>query len=426
MSTAPASRQFAAAAAPTWILLLIVAVPQLGLTLINPSNATIAAEFGVPITTVELTLTVYMLGYASSTYVAGTLADRFDAARLQALGLLLFALASVAAAVAPSILVLGIARFIQAFGGTSATVLCRIIVARRYPAHSRISVLASLSMVVSLTPSLSPLVGGVLAMVLPWRALFIILAVFSLALVPVTWWLLGQARPENPALPTISQGMAAIRAALADRGFRYHLTGISLVWMTYFGFISVSSTIMQYHFGQGPVAYGLLMTVPALGYVGGSLVLKRSHDVEQTVVTSVVIGALGMVGTALLAGLFTALNIGMTVDSSSGKAVAVAASTAAEWYGAPLAIVVVLSVTFFGVGATIPYNHAGLLDVRVPFPGVAAGLFFFLQMAAGAGTGWVLGAFVLPTVPALLLALLIPYAVWVWVLLRHMRLARRG
>ncbi|MDK6260533.1 MFS transporter [Corynebacterium frankenforstense] len=167
-----------------WILLLVVMVPQLGLTLANPSNTAIAGELGTSVAAVEATLTVYMVGYAVSMFVSGTLADRFDATRLQAVGLGLFAAGFVLAALAPTVAFLGFSRFLQALGGTSTTVLCRIIVQRRYPANRRISLLTSMSMVISLTPSLSPLVGGLAAQVLDWRALFLVLAVFAVALVP--------------------------------------------------------------------------------------------------------------------------------------------------------------------------------------------------------------------------------------------------
>ena len=49
-----------------WILLLVVMVPQLGLTLANPSNTAIAGELGTSVAAVEATLTVYMIGYAVS------------------------------------------------------------------------------------------------------------------------------------------------------------------------------------------------------------------------------------------------------------------------------------------------------------------------------------------------------------------------
>ncbi|MBC3186915.1 MFS transporter [Corynebacterium sp. zg-331] len=267
----------------TWILLLIVMAPQLGLSLINPANSAIAADLGAPLDRVEATLTAYMAGYALSMVASGTLADRFDARRLQSLGLALFALGGLLAALAPNLAALGAGRFLQALGGTSATVLCRIIVQRHYPASARVGVLASMSMVISLTPAMSPLAGGVLSQFAPWRTLFLLTAAFALALIPTIELTLHPAPPEHPALPSPGEVGRALSQALHDRGFRWYACHICLVWMTYFGFIQSSSSLLQHHLGQSALAYGALMAVPALGYLAGSVMVKRAASVDSAV-----------------------------------------------------------------------------------------------------------------------------------------------
>ncbi len=366
----------------TWVLLLIVMVPQLGLTLINPSNGTISADLETTISSVEATLTVYMVGYATSMFIAGTLADRFDASKVQQFGLLFFALGCLLAAASSSVVVLAVARFLQALGGTSATVLCRIIVQRRFPSSSRVGVLTSMSMVISLTPSLSPLVGGLLAEVLPWRLLFGILAAFAGVLIALTQLLLGPAMPERPTFPSPGMFGSAVREALGNRLFRWYAAAISLVWMTYFGFVNSSTTILQEFLGQSPVAYGALMAVPAGGYLLGSMLVKRATDTYRAVKMGITMGALGIVGTVV---------VSLTSLSQN-----------------PLAIVLAVSATLVGVGAVIPFTQAGLLDLDLSYPGVSAGMFFFLQMAAGAAFGGLLRAFPLTSVATMLMTLMVP------------------
>lgn len=370
----------------TWILLLIVMAPQLGLSLLNPANSTIAADLGIPLNQVEFTLTLYMSGYALSMFLAGTLADRFDARRLQSLGLALFALGSLICAAAPNIAVLGAGRFLQALGGTSATVLCRIIVQRHYPAEARVGVLASMSMMISLTPALSPLVGGALSQVAPWRMLFLFTAIFAVALIPLLELLLAPATPTNPSRPSARQYAHAITQALSNKHFRWYARCICLVWMTYFGFIHSSSTLLQSMLGQSSLAYGALVAIPALGYLCGSLMVKRSASLNQAmtraVTRAIACGA---------AGLLLSVGAGLLAH--------------------PLALVISLAVAFVGVGAVIPYAQAGLLGVRTTYPGLSTGFFFFLQMASGALYGVVLSTLAPATVPALLAAILLPQAV---------------
>ncbi|MBP3089088.1 MFS transporter [Corynebacterium sp. sy017] len=366
----------------TWILLLIVMVPQLGLTLVNPSNMAIAADLSTGLSQVEATLTVYMVGYAVSMFVSGTLADRFDATRLQAAGLLLFVVGCVVAALAPTVLVLAVGRFLQALGGTSATVLTRIIVQRRYPASARVGVLTSMSMVISLTPSLSPLAGGLLSEIMPWRVLFVLLAVFAVCLIPMIMLLLGAAAPEHPVLPSPKQFMGALANALGNKKFLWNAAAISFVWMTYFGFINSSTTILQGLLGQSEIRYGVFMAIPAIGYLAGSLLVKKARDIVAVLRVVMVIGALG-IGAAFLG----------------------------AWGGVvnnPGVLVGIMAVVFLGVGATIPFTQANLLELDVAYPGVAAGLFFFLQMASGAAYGTVVRALDLGTVASFVMVLMVP------------------
>ncbi|KQB84842.1 Multidrug resistance protein MdtL [Corynebacterium lowii] len=387
----------------TWVLLLIVMAPQLGLSLVNPANSTIAEQLGVPLSQVEATLTVYMAGYALSMFLSGILADRYDARRLQSLGLGLFAAGGLLCALAPSLGWLAAGRFLQALGGTSATVLCRIIVQRRYPADTRVGVLASMSMVISLTPALSPLVGGLLSQVAPWRVLFLCTSAFALLLIPAIEFLLGPAAPENPGLPTRRAFTQALLGAIKNRDFRWYACCICLVWMTYFGFIHSSSTMLQHLLGQSALAYGALMALPALGYLAGSLMVKRAGKrsgmsnaaLNKAVTRAFIIGSLGLVLTGALAA-----TLALTGTGTSTSAAATSTATTGLASATSLALVACLAIAFVGVGAAIPYAQAGLLGLSLPYPGLVTGFFFFLQMASGALYGVLLSALGLTSVPA--------------------------
>ena len=115
------SRKFTRGAMLT--LLLVVMAPQLGLSLITPSFSEMALDLGVSLTQLQWTTTVYMAGYAASMFLGGYLAEKYDAVKLQAAGLLIFGAGSLVCAVSPSLLFLALGRLLQALGGTSATCL---------------------------------------------------------------------------------------------------------------------------------------------------------------------------------------------------------------------------------------------------------------------------------------------------------------
>src|SRR5580692_5663955 len=87
-----------------------------------PAFKDLAAEFGVPSTTISLTLSSYFIGLALGQVVYGPLLDRFGRKRPLAIGLGLFVLASIGCTVAPGIHTLIALRFVQALGGCAAQV----------------------------------------------------------------------------------------------------------------------------------------------------------------------------------------------------------------------------------------------------------------------------------------------------------------
>lgn len=339
-------------------IMSIVMLPQLGLSLVNPAFARIGEDLHTTIHALQGTITVYMVGYALSMFAAGILAERFDASRLQTAGILLFTAGSLICAVAPSAVILGFGRFVQALGGTSATVLCRLIVQRRVVPQARLTPLAYLSMVISLTPAVAPLLGGLLVGWLSWRIVFVLLGAVGAVLAGASVLALGAAPAADPLFPRPAEVGAAMASAIRHPAYRWYAFVIAAVWMSYFGFISLSPALFQDYYRLSSVRYGLVMVLPAVGYWLGSWLTKRSADPHRTARLGFLLGG-AMAAAVLALGL-----LGLRL---------------------PLALVVVLlSTQFIGVGTGIPHAQAGQLNLALRLPAVGAGLFFFLQMIAGA------------------------------------------
>ena len=350
------SRKFTRGAMLT--LLLVVMAPQLGLSLITPSFSEMALDLGVSLTQLQWTTTVYMAGYAASMFLGGYLAEKYDAVKLQAAGLLIFGAGSLVCAVSPSLLFLALGRLLQALGGTSATVLCRLIVRRLIAPEFRVAPLANLTMVISLTPAVAPLLGGLASLVVPWRITFVILTAISTVFACLCWRLLGSAPPENPGLPSGRATVSAIAASLTDTAYLWYAAALALVWMSYFGFLALSPGFFEANYGITGISYGLIMLMPAVGYWFGSFLIK--HASNPTRLAHLSIGLSGLVA-------FGVLLCGFLLGDL------------AAW-----AVISILTIQFVGVGATIPYSQNGQLALSSPLPGISTGLFFFIQMMSGA------------------------------------------
>jgi len=362
-----------------------------------PSLPNIAEDFHVSISSAQGTLIIYMVGYALSMLVSGLLSDRFGPHRTQLWGLSLAGGAAISAALADSITTFYFARFIQALGGCVGTVTTRLIVSREYDVRDRMKILTTLASAIAITPCLAPLAGGALLPYVGWRGVFVTIALISIgALLVFLMATRGTAHHRKNIVPLSDIGAVYLRNMKMPR-FVLYAVAISFVWMSYFTFVSCSSGPLQVHMGLSAFHYGMILGLAAIGYVSGSMTarhLSKESDIDDIIRWASLVG---LAGGALLIGL------------------------TAAFPGHLLSILVPVIAILFSTGMTIPATQAGLLKYAAQDAGVSSGLFFFLQMIAGAsyaaiGNMWqdmtppILA--VLVAIPAILLPFLLHGLKW--------------
>lgn len=345
-------------------LLSAVVVPQVGLGIMVPASVQLAEQLQSGLGQVQSTLVMYMVGYALSMMLAGLLSDRYGPRAVQLGGLLLAALGTGLAASATSFVPFMIGRLLQALGGCVGTVTTRMVVREVFAEHERMGILTTLASAIAITPCLAPLLGGALLPQVGGRGILGLVGVFNLLVLLVFWRLV-------PRLPGTGQGVAVgtilrvYRRNLGTGAFVFHASCISLVWMSYFAFLSSSSYAFQRLLGFSAFEYGALIAICALGYVTGSFLarrLSRRHDLTQILAVGAGIGAVGWGGLWL----------------------------AVHWIGPTAgAFVVPMMAILLSTGMVIPATQAGLLRCVQQDIGLSTGQFFFLQMASGAAYGLV-------------------------------------
>ena len=151
-----------------------------------PSFETIRADFATTQSLIGLSLSVFLLGMALGQVVYGPLSDRIGRIKVLVGGMVLFSLASIACSLAPNIEVFLAARFVQALGACSATVIWQAVVVDRYDGKVSERVFATIMPLVALSPALAPLLGAMLEHQLGWRSIFIALVGFGAVLAIMT------------------------------------------------------------------------------------------------------------------------------------------------------------------------------------------------------------------------------------------------
>lgn len=151
---------FGAITSSSYNNMVVLALPSIGQVL------------GVDLTLVQWVVLVYLLTNSSTIAISGRLGDMFGARRLYRVGLVLFALAGLACAAAPSLLTLLAARSLQALGTGMFVVAVPAILTDAFPEHQRGRVIGLYGTAVFVGLAIGPLLGGVLTEWLGWRAVF--------------------------------------------------------------------------------------------------------------------------------------------------------------------------------------------------------------------------------------------------------------
>ena len=159
--------------------------------------STIRVDLGATVEQLEWTVNAYNLSFAVLMITAAALGDRLGRRRMYAAGLVLFALASAACALAPSVGVLIAARAIQGAGAALVLPLgFALLSAPRSRRSKRGAAIGMFSAVTGIAVALGPLVGGAVVEGIDWEWIFWINVPIGLA--PRRWCWRSCARATAP------------------------------------------------------------------------------------------------------------------------------------------------------------------------------------------------------------------------------------
>src|SRR3954470_16031186 len=141
-------------------------------TIVNVAIPSIVDDLGLTSTQVQWVQEAYTLVFAALLLVFGSLADRFGRRRMMLIGVVIFALSSVACAFAPSGEVLILARLVQGVGGAMVLPTTLSLINATFRGRERGIAFAVWGSVIGGMAALGPLLGGWLTTEFSWRWAF--------------------------------------------------------------------------------------------------------------------------------------------------------------------------------------------------------------------------------------------------------------
>lgn len=159
----------------------------------------------------------YTVPFASLLITSGALADRFGRRRVFQIGLVVFRVASLACAAAPTLEALIAARVAQGVGASMLTPVALAIVVNAMPdPRERAQAIGIWGAMFGLSMAAGPVTGGALLAAFDWRALFWVNAPLVLAAICLVAVLVPESRADRPRrLDLPGQLLLALALALA-------------------------------------------------------------------------------------------------------------------------------------------------------------------------------------------------------------------
>ncbi|MDD1502764.1 multidrug effflux MFS transporter [Lysinibacillus sp. CNPSo 3705] len=271
--------------APSLLLMIVlVAFPQISETIYSPSLPDLSDALNASNRSVQLTLSIYFIGFAFGVFYWGWISDFIGRRPAMLGGLIFYSIGSFMCFYAETITFLLVSRFIQAFGAATGSIITQTILRESVSGSKRHAMFAQISAVIAFTPAVGPLIGGWVDQAFGFRAVFFVLVAMSILLFIYTYFRLPETtdtsmRKKIAIFPVVKRIISSPRVL----AFGLLIGGINGVLFSYY---AEAPFIFIDHFNLSPGLYGFLGIIVALASIIGAMISKRlvsSYQPEKVI-----------------------------------------------------------------------------------------------------------------------------------------------
>ncbi len=276
-ATGSAARAPLGPATAAAVLALLMGLQPATTDVYLPALPALTAALDASMPAAQLTMSALMLAFGFGQLVWGPLADRIGRRPVLIGSLLIYALASVAGTLAPTIELLIACRAAQGFTMAGAVVCSRAMVRDLYAPHEGAQVMALALSGLGLVAISGPVIGGLIAAWAGWRAALAAVAVYgALALALVAWRVPETLAEKNPHATALGPMLATWWRIARHPGFVAWALLVACAYGGIFTYLAGTSFVYIDVLGVSPGLYGLAMASMSSLYLVGTLVCRRA------------------------------------------------------------------------------------------------------------------------------------------------------
>ena len=366
-----------------------------------PAFVQMREDFGVGSAQMQQVVSVYLISFAAMSLFHGPLSDAVGRKPVMVSGAAVYTLASIGAALAPSLPLLLICRALQGASAGAGTIVSRTVVRDLFEGPRAQRLMSAIAMIFGIGPAVAPIIGGWLLQLGPWPIVFWFLAIFGAFIAVSVLVLLPESHPPERRTPLrLDAILRNVVAAARDRWFLVLTGANAFSFAAQFLYIAGAPILVVDILGLGEQDFWQLFVPMVAAMVLGSFTNGRLA--ERVAGHRLITAGQGCSLTGATAAVLLA-----ALPGTSGQM--------------PWALVGLVMVAF-GTGISMPVYQLALLDSFPNSRGTAASVSTFLMLSLNS----LLAGFVAPVAGRTMLAfsatslglLLLGITLW-WVHRRH-------
>lgn len=290
------------------LLALLSSVPPLATDTYIPAIPNIAKYFAVHIEEIELTISIFLLGFSLGQLCGGLFSDRVGRRKSSLVGLLGFSVFSFLLVFSHSVYELWIYRFFQAFFGGIAFINAFAVVRDKFHAKEAAKVLSLLGSIGGIAPLIAPIIGASFVHFFHWNSIFIFLGVYSFIAFCLIYFYLEETHKKS------SMSMfSSFKDVITNKEALKYMVLLGVSFSGFFVFIAKASFIYIEYFkipqDYFPLFFGINFIFMIL-MVKVNMLLLKQHSILFIVKTAFLVQ---IVDGAIFIGICEYINLWMAM-----------------------------------------------------------------------------------------------------------------
>ena len=259
-----------------WLLAGLSMIGPFSIDAVFPAFPLIGARFGVDNAALQQLISTYLITYAAMSLFHGAISDAIGRKPVIVTGMLVYAFASVGAALSTSFAMLLACRALQGVCAGAGLVVGRAVIRDSLEGAAAQVMMSRVMMIFGVAPVIAPMVGALLLSLDGWHGIFWVLTGFTalLALALMLW--LDESHPPEQRTSFAPRPLLATYLSFCrDRPFWPLLISCSVNFAGLFLYISSAPRIVRELLHLSAAGFPWLFMPVVLGLVGGAWLSGR-------------------------------------------------------------------------------------------------------------------------------------------------------